>query len=95
MKKKFFRPSKWPLKFRNQKTAKTSKLPENGFELVGIGGWPQISTSIHPLSLGRNVLHCVDFPWDRGKSLLNLDLGEFLTLLEKLRCLACGRFLRT
>jgi hypothetical protein len=38
-KKTSFRPSKWPQKFRNQKTAKNSKLPENCFEPVGIGGW--------------------------------------------------------
>jgi hypothetical protein len=41
-----FRPSKWPWKFRNRKTAKNSKLPEDCFEPVGIGGWPPISTWI-------------------------------------------------
>jgi hypothetical protein len=39
-KKTSFRPSKWPRKFRNRKTAKNSKLPEDCFEPVGIGGWP-------------------------------------------------------
>jgi hypothetical protein len=41
-----FRPSKWPQKFRNRKTTKNSKLPEDRFEPVGIGGWPSISTWI-------------------------------------------------
>jgi hypothetical protein len=87
-----FRPSKWPQKFRNQKTAKNSKLPklpENCFEPVGIGGWPPISTWINPPSLGSNGLHCVEFPGEREKRLLNLNLGELLALLEKLCCLAC------
>jgi hypothetical protein len=39
-----FRPSKWPQKFRTQKPAKNTKLSEDYFELVGIGGWPPIST---------------------------------------------------
>jgi hypothetical protein len=30
--KSSFRPSKWPQKFRNRKTAKNSKLPTNYFE---------------------------------------------------------------
>jgi hypothetical protein len=38
-----FRPSKWPQKFRNRKTAKNSKFPTKCFEPVGIGGWPSIS----------------------------------------------------
>jgi hypothetical protein len=44
-----FRPSKWPQKFRNQKTTKSDKLLEDCFELVGIGGWKPISTWIKPL----------------------------------------------
>jgi hypothetical protein len=84
-----FRPSKWPRKFRNQKTAKNSKLPENYFEPVGIGGWPPISTWINPPSLGINGLHCIEFPGEREKRLLNLHLDELLALLEKLHCLAC------
>jgi hypothetical protein len=84
-----FRPSKWPQKFRNRKTAKNSKLPEDCFEPVGIGGWPPISTWINPPSLGRNGLHCVEFPGEREKCLLNLHLDELLALLEKLCCLAC------
>jgi hypothetical protein len=88
-KKTSFRPSKWPRKFRNRKTAKNSKLPEDCFEPVGIGGWPPISTWINPPSLGSNGLHCIEFPWEREKHLLNLHLDELLALLEKLRCLAC------
>jgi hypothetical protein len=76
-------------KFRNQKTAKNSKLPEDCFEPVGIGGWPPISTWINPPSLGRNGLHCIEFPGEREKHLLNLHLDELLALLEKLCCLAC------
>jgi hypothetical protein len=64
-KKTSFRPSKWPQKFRNRKTAKNSKLPEDCFEPVGIGGWPLISTWINPPSLGRNGLHCVEFLGER------------------------------
>jgi hypothetical protein len=90
-----FRPLKWPWKFRTQKTAKNSKFPKNYFEPVIIGGFPPISTWINPPSLGRNGIHCVEFPGERGKHLLNLNLGELLTLLDKLGCLACARFLRT
>jgi hypothetical protein len=46
LKKTSFRPSKWPWKFRNQETAQNSKLLEDCFQLVGIGGWPLISTWI-------------------------------------------------
>jgi hypothetical protein len=51
-----FRPSKWPQKFRNQKTAKNSKLPTNCFEPVGIGGWPPISTWIIVLRIKEKFL---------------------------------------
>jgi hypothetical protein len=80
LKKTLFKPSKWLEKFRNQKTAKNSKLPEDCFELVGIGGWPPISTWINPPSLGSNGLHCVECPWEREKRLLNLHLDELLAL---------------
>ena len=89
MKKMSFKPSKWPRKFGTQKTAKNSKLPTNIFELVGIGGWPPISIWINPLSLGINGFHFIEFPKDREKCLLNLNLGVLLSLLEKLCCLAC------
>ena len=46
LEKPSFRPSKWPRKFRNKKIAKNSKLLEDCFEPVGIGGWPLISTWI-------------------------------------------------
>jgi hypothetical protein len=39
-----FRPSKWPWKLKTAKNSKLPKLPENCFEPVGKGGWPQIST---------------------------------------------------
>jgi hypothetical protein len=42
----FFRPLKWPRKFRTQKVVKNSKWPKNFFEVVGIGGWTPISTWI-------------------------------------------------
>jgi hypothetical protein len=64
-------------------------LPEEFFEIVGIGGWTPISTWINPLSLGRNGIHYVDFLVEREKRLLNLHLDELLALLEILRCLAC------
>ena len=59
--KNSFRPSKWPQKFRNRKTVKNSKLPEDYFGPVGIGGWPLISTWINPPSLGSNGIHCIEF----------------------------------
>jgi hypothetical protein len=63
-----FRPSKWPRKLKTAKNSKLPKLPENFFELVGKGGWPPISTWINPPSLGRNGLHCVEFPGEREKA---------------------------
>ena len=84
-----FNPSKWPRKFRNRKTAKNSKLPEDYFGIVGIGGWPPISTWINTPYLGSNSLHCVEFLGEMENHLLNLHLDELLALLEKLCCLAC------
>jgi hypothetical protein len=84
-----FRPLKWPQKFRNQKIAKHSKLPENSFEPVGIGGWPMIFTWINSPFLGRNGLDYVEYLGEMEKCLLNLHLNERLALLENLRCLAC------
>jgi hypothetical protein len=86
--KNSFRPSKWPQKFRNRKTTKNSKLPEHCFELVGIGGLPLIYTWINPPSLGRNNIHCVELSGERGKCLLNLNLGEMLTFLHWRSCVA-------
>jgi hypothetical protein len=80
------------------KTTKNSKLPklsENYFEPVGKGGWPLISTWINPPSLGINFIHCVEFPGERTKRLLNLNLGELLALLETSQCSVCGRISRT
>jgi hypothetical protein len=90
LKKPSFRPSKWPRKLKPAKNSKLSKLPENYFEPVEKGGWPPISTWINPPSLGSNGLHCVEFPGEREKRLLDLHLGELLVLLETSRCLVCG-----
>jgi hypothetical protein len=86
-KKTSFRASKRLRKFRTRKTAKNSKLPklpESCFEPAGKGGWPPISTWINPPSLGNNGLHCVEFPHQMRKFLLNLALGEPLALVQEL-----------
>jgi hypothetical protein len=90
LKKPSFRPSKWPQKLKPAKNSKLPKLSENCFEPVGKGGWPPISTWINPPSLGSNGLHCVEFPGEREKRLLNLHLGELLALLETSRYSVCG-----
>jgi hypothetical protein len=90
IKKPSFRPSKWPRKLKPAKNSKLPKLPENSFEPVKKGGWPLISTWINPPSLGRNGLHCFEFPGEREKHLLDLHLGEVLVLLEMSHCLVCG-----
>jgi hypothetical protein len=82
------RPSKWPQKLKTAKNSKFPKLPENGLERVGKGGWPPISTWINPPSLGSNDLHCIEFLGEREKSLLDLHLDEMLAMLEKLCYLA-------
>ena len=74
---------------KTAKNSKLPKLPETCFGPVGEGGWPPISTWINPPSLESNGLHCVEFPGERGKRLLNLNLVDLLALLEKCRCLAC------
>ena len=91
LEKTSFGPSKWPWKLKTPKNSKLPKLPENYFDPIGKGGWQPISTWINPLSFGSNGIHCVEFPWERGKYLLNLNLGELLSLLETLRCLVFGR----
>jgi hypothetical protein len=68
LKKPSFGPSKWSRKLKTAKKSKLPKLPENCFEPVGKGGWPQISTWINPPSLGRNGLHFIEFQ-GRGKSI--------------------------
>jgi hypothetical protein len=85
-----FRASKWPRKLKTAKNSKLPKLPENCFEPVGKGGWPPISTWINPPSLGRMVSIALSAQ-GRGKSLLNLNLGELLALLETSCCSVCGR----
>jgi hypothetical protein len=50
-------------------------------ELVGIGGWPPISTWINPPPLGRNGLHCIETPHQVRKLPLDLAPGETLSLV--------------
>jgi hypothetical protein len=95
LEKPSFGPSKWPYKLKTAKNSKLPKLPENCFEPVRKGGWPPISTWINPPSLGRNGLHCIEFPGEREKCLLNLHLGELLALLEMSRCSVCGSLSQT
>ena len=81
------RASKRLRKFRTRKTAKNgklSKLQESCFEIAGKGGWPLISTWINPPSLGSNGLHCIEFPHQMRKFLVNLALGEPLALVQEL-----------
>jgi hypothetical protein len=93
-KKPSTRPSKWPWKLKTAKNSKLPKLPKKCFELVGKGGWPPISTWINPSSLGSNGIHCVQFPRERKKHLLNLNLGELLALLETSHYSVCGMLSR-
>jgi hypothetical protein len=95
LEKTSFSPPKWPRKLKPAKNSKLPKWPENCFEPFGKGGWPPISTWINPPSLGSNGIHCVEFPGEREKHLLNLHLGELLVLLEKSHCLVCGNLSRT
>jgi hypothetical protein len=69
-------------KLKTAKNSKLPKLPENCFEPVGKGGWPLISTWINTPSLGRNGIHCIEFPGERENHLLNVHLDELLALLE-------------
>jgi len=95
LEKPSFRPSKWPRKLKPAKNSKLAKLSENYFEPFEKGEWPSISTYINPPSLGSNGIHCVEFPGEREKHLLNLDLGELLILIETERCSVCGNLSRT
>ena len=80
---------------KTAKNSKLPKLPESCFEPVGRGGWPLISTWINTPSLGSNGIHCVEFPGERKKHLMNLNLGEMLALLEMSHCSVCGSLSRT
>jgi hypothetical protein len=75
------------LEVKTAKNSKLSKLPENCFERIGKGGWPPISNWINPPSLGSNGIHFIESLEERGKRLLNLNLGELLALLETSCCL--------
>jgi hypothetical protein len=66
----------------NYKAVQKDVMKKNEHEEpVGIGGWPPISTWINPPPLGRNGLHCVEFPHQVRKILLDLASGEPLSLL--------------
>jgi hypothetical protein len=95
LEKPSFGSSKWPQKLKPAKNSKLPKLRENSFEPVEKGRWPPISTWINPPSLGSNGLHCIEFPGEREKRLLDLHLGELLVLWEMSRCLVCGSLSRT
>jgi hypothetical protein len=65
------------------KYRRTYKIKNCQEEPVGIGGWTQISTSISPPPLGINRIHCIELPHQVRKILLNLALGELLSLVEE------------
>jgi hypothetical protein len=73
-------------KVKTAKNSKLTKLSENCFEPVGKGGWPLKSTWTNPPSLGRNGIHCIDFPHHMRKFLLNLAPGEPLALVSEMPC---------
>jgi hypothetical protein len=81
-----FRASKRPQKFRTRKARKIIAKMKNACALVGIGGWPPISTWINPPPLGINGLHCIEFPHQLRKFMLNLAPGEPLALVQELPC---------
>jgi hypothetical protein len=81
-----FRASKWPWKFKTQKSRKKTTKMKIVCEPVRIGGWPPISTWIIPPPLGSNGLHCVEFPHHMRKFQLNLTLCEPLALVQELPC---------
>jgi hypothetical protein len=68
------------LEVQNPKTRK--KLPNYQDEPLRIGGWTPISTWINPPHLGRNCIHCVEFPHQMRKLLLNLAPNEPLSLVQ-------------
>jgi hypothetical protein len=73
------------LQVKDTKTRKkTDKLENFQNEPVGIGGRPLISIWINPTPLGRNGLHCIDFPHHMRKVLLNLAPSEPLALVQEL-----------
>jgi hypothetical protein len=81
------RTSKQPQKFRTRKARKIIIKMKNACESIGIGGWTPISTRINPPPLGRNGIHCVEFPHQIGKFLLNLAQGKPLALVQELALL--------
>jgi hypothetical protein len=69
---------------KTTKNSKLSKLLESCFEPAEKGGLPPISIWINPPSLGRNFIHCIDFPHHMRKFLQNLAPGEPLALVQEL-----------
>jgi len=75
------------LEVRDAKTReKTAKLENCQNEPVGIGGRSSKSIWINPPPLGRNGLHCIEFPHHMRKFLLNMASGEPLSLVQELPC---------
>jgi hypothetical protein len=71
-------------KVKTAKNSKLPKLPRNCFEPIGKGGWPPIYNWINTPSLGINGIHCIKFPHQMRKFLLNLAPGEPLDLVQEL-----------
>jgi hypothetical protein len=85
-KKPSFRPSKWPRKLKLLKIVNCQncqKIVLSQLEKVGGHRYPPW---INPPSLGSNGLHCIDFPHQMRKFLLNLAPGEPLALVQELPC---------
>ena len=90
-----FRPSKWPWKLKLLKIVNCQncqKIVLSHLEKVGghrypprSGGHQNPYGSILP-PLGSNGLHCVDFPHQMRRFLLNLAPGEPLALVLELLC---------
>jgi hypothetical protein len=72
---------------RDSKTReKTAKLENYQNDLVGICGRPSKSIWINTPPLGINGIHCIEFPHQMRKFLLNLAPGEPLALVQELPC---------
>jgi hypothetical protein len=72
---------------RDPKTRKkTAKLENCQNELVGIGGRTPTSIWINTPPLGINGLHCIEYPHQVRKFLLNLVPSEPLVLVQDMLC---------
>jgi hypothetical protein len=86
-------PRKCCLGPQNDPASQGPKTRENNAKLenfqnepVGIGGRPPKSIWINMPPLGINGIHCIEFPRQMRKFLLNLVLGEPLALVQELPC---------